>query len=628
MKEYNLNPKKSQKKGGINNTRYLIIKLAAASITIMTVFIMAAGLLCTHAEALTTFFDDTFNDSDWTRFAEHQSGPLFFEETAEQRTSGGNPGAYRHMTHYWGSGTQVFVFHLNNNAIYDPSAQGAIVSINYSADIIGFYYSPNFGVFGDGILIEQDGRLFRTVTQGNPFNNLWQTKSFTGLTADNFTALDDLVSHPDFSSAGSPIKFGYIRANTIFTTPATLSHGIDNWSVTISTVPIKQEILNYQTGFEAPTYVPGPLAGQDDWIVYSGLAEISTTNPKSGDQSIEVLGDWLDKTMGYVIWASHRRIFDYDTLANGTPVIEASVDVRLDGPDTGQGPAHDLLSVNLVVLGRSLDGFPSLGDMILSSTGQVFIFGSTGSGYSYLGQVPAEPGKYHRIGTQTDFITRTTHFFVDGDFILSLPLNPLITTNILRRISLAVGALNDPNYINVSDYTAYYDNLSVRAVVVDSTKARFTLFYRDHFASDRLSVTGYLNPKLEKMPFDKDVTVEIKLPDPRNSADILTVINQTIPAGTVSGRKTYRFSSREPGIQSLKLEPRTDSTRISVSVDDVDLLPDIRAGSATPEEYLELIRSIEYYVITLEIDGKLWSGLSHLKPTTRTKQKQELKLQR
>ncbi|AFZ48307.1 protein of unknown function DUF1555 [Cyanobacterium stanieri PCC 7202] len=198
-------------------------------------------LVATPAQAA-TFFDGTFNDADWTRIVNITPSPSGSSgETATQSLSGGNPDAFRSMTHTLTGGTAVNVFHFNNNAIYNP-ALGAIVSIDYSADVRGL--TPSAGTFGDGFAILQDGRIFRTGTTGVSTGSPWQTKSLLGLTDGNFFALDG-GSGPDFSITGSLIQFGYERNNANFSpspTARTITHGIDNWSVrlNLATVPVPE----------------------------------------------------------------------------------------------------------------------------------------------------------------------------------------------------------------------------------------------------------------------------------------------------------------------------------------------------------------------------------------------------
>jgi hypothetical protein len=206
-------------------------KLLKFAIVATAVSVSALGFERIAEAATFNYFDGTFNDSDWTKaFQAMGSSSL---ETAEQRLSGGNPNSLRFMTHTWGGGVQGVVYHLSNTAVYNPSTQGAIESIDYSADVIGFNNSP--GVFGDGLLLQQDGRLFISAFTAVRFPSSWQTKSVSGLTSDGFLPLDG-GAVPDFSAQGAAIAFGYIRTNTIFGSVTTIRHGIDNWSVNVTTV--------------------------------------------------------------------------------------------------------------------------------------------------------------------------------------------------------------------------------------------------------------------------------------------------------------------------------------------------------------------------------------------------------
>ena len=142
------------------------------------------------------------------------------------------------MTHTWGGATGARIYHFNVNAIYDPAVQGAIASIDYSADVRGLPASTIGGVFGDGFAILQDGKIFRigSTSTGIANNAPWQTVSLLNLTSGDLVPEEE-GTEPDFSIAGSPIQFGYIRGNIIGTsTVRTVAHGIDNWSVTLNTI--------------------------------------------------------------------------------------------------------------------------------------------------------------------------------------------------------------------------------------------------------------------------------------------------------------------------------------------------------------------------------------------------------
>lgn len=74
----------------------------------------------------------------------------------------------------------------------------------------------------------------------------WITNTETGLTASDFVDVFEAstafggsgaIVNPDFSSSGAPIHFGYMRANCCGGF-ITLTHRIDNWSVTINAVEV------------------------------------------------------------------------------------------------------------------------------------------------------------------------------------------------------------------------------------------------------------------------------------------------------------------------------------------------------------------------------------------------------
>jgi hypothetical protein len=227
------------------------------------------------------------------------------------------------------------------------------------------------------------------------------------------------------------------------------------------------DTLSYQTGFELPTFLLGPLEGQDNWLTVEGIVEISDENPDSGDQSIVVPGeglievDWSD-----FLWARSYRVFIYDTIANGTPLIEITVHTQLEGPstDSGQDTADDLFSANIQAYAFDFEKLKNeyLGELVQSSSGEVWIFGSR-DGDEYAAGIPIDLADYHSLGMRINFDTRTHQFFVDGDLAATLPIKSSITTDVFAAVMLPVGSVNDPDLIDPSEYTAYYDNFSINA---------------------------------------------------------------------------------------------------------------------------------------------------------------------
>lgn len=82
---------------------------------------LVLGTICAAAmnsASALTFFDGTFNDSDWTSSINISQGPFSsVSYTGTQVASGGNPGDYRLDTRTWGLGTQAQVFNLNSLAV-------------------------------------------------------------------------------------------------------------------------------------------------------------------------------------------------------------------------------------------------------------------------------------------------------------------------------------------------------------------------------------------------------------------------------------------------------------------------------------------------------------------------------
>ena len=189
------------------------------------------------------FFDGTFTDSDWglTKF-DNSAGTT----SAAQVSTGGNLGAYRQVTNNVGNapppasclGTLVG-FHAKVGAVYNPAQQGAITSVDYSEDAI--LISGGGDGQGAGPALIQGGQVYLGPEHVTPslswthFPN-WEIRA-SDFSAVNVTctAFVDASRHPDFSSSGSTIQFGFFRANSTgaggpgYTTVG----GIDNWTVVV-----------------------------------------------------------------------------------------------------------------------------------------------------------------------------------------------------------------------------------------------------------------------------------------------------------------------------------------------------------------------------------------------------------
>ncbi|HRV92854.1 MAG TPA: Ig-like domain-containing protein [Anaerolineae bacterium] len=193
--------------------------------------------------------DDDFDPGDWTVAVD-----IFGSPTTQtgQRAGGGNPAAYRYTQDTFPAMAQydfysVTTFHWFQGATYDPATQGAFDHLDYREDHILLSATPaHASPEVDGyIIIQQDGEIYSPFTHSFINTSGWQTYSLTGLQATDFHRFTHPVEgvHPDFSTAGSPITFGYARYRDRYSgDPADVpvnqelvyEHGIDNWMVTIN----------------------------------------------------------------------------------------------------------------------------------------------------------------------------------------------------------------------------------------------------------------------------------------------------------------------------------------------------------------------------------------------------------
>ena len=216
--------------------------------------------------------DDDFTPSDWTisLFTIGNGASV----SASQQAAGGNPGPYRSIRNVVASSPAIAPFfsailgaHIFGGFTYDPSATGAITSIDYSEDAICIL--PN--CFGDGqavgVIVRQNGNTYLHGLGITTSSTSWHTISDAGLGALDFVLLDgsddfvDGTSHPDFSVNGDPIEVGFARYNSTCVSCGgyTLDAGIDNWRVVINFEDLNTDTPSDDGPSDTPR-VPAPGA--------------------------------------------------------------------------------------------------------------------------------------------------------------------------------------------------------------------------------------------------------------------------------------------------------------------------------------------------------------------------------
>ena len=189
------------------------------------------------------FNETIFNIADWNKTTVVNAAGAASTTVATPLATGGNPTNYYSIGNSLivsGSGGVVTGIHLRNGAVYSPSSQGAITTINYSESSKNFINQSGDGQ-GSGVAILQSGKYFiqRTPVLVMPFSSHseWKANSALGLNAAAFQELTPAgilvpTSQPNFSATATPLQFGFWRGNSGNGNIAT-NCGIDNWRVEI-----------------------------------------------------------------------------------------------------------------------------------------------------------------------------------------------------------------------------------------------------------------------------------------------------------------------------------------------------------------------------------------------------------
>jgi hypothetical protein len=190
------------------------------------------------------FFDGGFLNDDWTiqSYLKGNGGTAL----GAQQPTGGDPGALRRVTLTMndsptpaapGVNSSVYSFHWKSGAVYAPSASGAIATLDFSQDARSVLRTQALS-----LVVKQGGEVYTTTLEFAE-SSAWTRFAHSGIDATGFAQLVPdlstmLANRPDFSERGSPIQFGFMRANsTADGGPGYTTTGdVDNWLVIVRPV--------------------------------------------------------------------------------------------------------------------------------------------------------------------------------------------------------------------------------------------------------------------------------------------------------------------------------------------------------------------------------------------------------
>jgi YVTN family beta-propeller protein len=198
---------------------------------LLLVLVAAAAVVPAAAEAQVSFIDDDFDDADWVI---EQASVGNGSQLAEQSGFIGDPAPSRRMEHESpgtaGPPEVVAAVHRFTGGGYDPASQGAIASLDATWRRI-VTLNDNGGDVEEAFVVIQGGVVFATAASAFSAS-FWEDAFRPGLVAADFS--DGGGAHPDFSTAGAPLFFGYLR-RTSNSTPFSsfVEHCIDRFEVEV-----------------------------------------------------------------------------------------------------------------------------------------------------------------------------------------------------------------------------------------------------------------------------------------------------------------------------------------------------------------------------------------------------------
>jgi hypothetical protein len=223
----------------------------------------------------------------------------------------------------------------------------------------------------------------------------------------------------------------------------------------------------YETGFENPTFLNGStLQGLDGWasgappFLNPQAATITNSVAHTGQQSLQVPGSAMAtfaETSPYAAVAPNFHPVDFNATLAGESVLVVRADVRIDGPQETTADSSFAVSIAAV---------PSEGrysELVIASNGVLYGLSSFGPEV-IIESVDNPLNAWHELEIRLDFESSEYLFRYDSTTFGPFAFEPSFGDDILLRGSLVTYALPDDAGFARADYTARFDNFSIRAV--------------------------------------------------------------------------------------------------------------------------------------------------------------------
>jgi hypothetical protein len=305
------------------------------SVLFCKVILCAAAIIIFHAPQVKgadpgSPCDGNFLDANWSAKKLSASTAATANFSVKREPSGGTPADYRRTQHDFSEGS-IIVAHLYYGFSYNPSINGAIISIGYRYDLR--HFTPDKGAVAYRLALFQNGKFYAGPID-QIYNDKWEPFSGTNLTAADFTEIGG-AGKPDFSSSGALIRFGFISANS-HTTPRIIQtkiSGLDNYCVRIIHAPAPPPCNGaFSDGaFNASSWTATKLNAST-----ATTANVSATQAASDGKPGDYRRTEHTFSAGSIIVAHLNNGFTYDPSAGGAiTAISYDYHLRHFTPDQG-----------------------------------------------------------------------------------------------------------------------------------------------------------------------------------------------------------------------------------------------------------------------------------------------------
>jgi len=225
---------------------------------------------------------------------------------------------------------------------------------------------------------------------------------------------------------------------------------------TLAVVPaLTAQTVVYQTGFEAPGYTLGNLAGQNGWTAGSSASKnAALVISASGGQEVEISGPLVAQNYS----SFSKSLGNYNPVAAGNPIVDVSADLWQN-----QGPTTSQSSWQFAFLILNDQNGTAYGTIGIDKNGVVFAQ-NWGSPNQVIGDGSTATNGFHNLMLELNFTNRTITLFKDG-FSCGAMAFGNSASNLLGSVSLVLQGGS------AIDSTLYCDNLKITAGSVVTTSS-------------------------------------------------------------------------------------------------------------------------------------------------------------